>query len=127
MDITLFLAKALGLYLLIVGLAMLFNAGKQRALLTDLVNNPSLLYLTGFIALIIGILLVLSHNIWVKDWPVVITILAWLSLIKGIVRVSCPQFALKTTRAYLEKDAVYYTCTVIIVIVGLFLCYKGFF
>jgi hypothetical protein len=39
---------------------------------------------------IIGLLIVVSHNIWVKDYRVVITIFGWLSLVKGIAYMAFP-------------------------------------
>ena len=126
MELSIFLAKVLGLYFLIVSLGMIFNAGRFKPLIIDLIKSPALMFLTGFLALIIGILLVVSHNIWTADWRVVITILAWLSLIKGTIRIMVPQFAVKTIKKCTENNISYYISGLITLGIGLFLIYHGY-
>ena len=41
---------------------------------------------------VIGLLIVIYHNRWTKSWAVLITILGWLALIKGILLIAFPQF-----------------------------------
>lgn len=125
MDISIFLAKVLGLYLLIIALAMLVNAKNIRALLAES-NNTSFVFLTGTIALIIGVLLVVTHNIWEADWKVLITILGWLTLIKGIVRLFFPEYVLRMTARFVQNSRAYFVIDVILLIVGIYLSYVGF-
>ena len=37
-----------------------------------------------------GLAIVLTHNVWVADWPVIITLLGWLAVISGAVRIFAP-------------------------------------
>lgn len=37
------------------------------------INNPSLMFVIGFFILILGILMVIAHNIWEWNWKVLIT------------------------------------------------------
>lgn len=127
MESSIFLARALGLYFLIIAISMLINGEKIKPLLTNIINDASLLFVTGFMALIIGILLVVSHNIWVADWRVVITIVAWMALFKGIMRVACPQFALDASKKWVGNDFTYNLSMVLVLLIGLFLSYHGFF
>lgn len=126
MGISIFLAKALGLYFLIVGLAMIFNARKFKPLVIDLIKDPALMFLSGFLALIVGILLVVSHNIWVADWRVIITILAWLSLVKGVTRIMAPKFAIKKAKKCIENSASYYMTGLLLLGISFFLIYHGY-
>jgi len=126
MNASIFLAQALGLYLLIVGFSLIINASRIKPLLIQIIDNPALLFVSGFMALIIGIALVVSHNLWVADWRVLITITAWLAFLKGIVRIVFPQVALSESKKWVENDAAYYTTSVIVIIIGLVLGYHGF-
>jgi hypothetical protein len=40
---------------------------------------------------IVGLLIVTYHNRWAKDWTVLITVLGWLALLKGIAFIVWPQ------------------------------------
>jgi hypothetical protein len=126
MDISIFLAQALGIYLLIVSISMVFDAARVKPLILDILNNPPLLFLSGFIALIVGIALVVSHNIWVFDWRVIITLMAWSALIKGAIRVVFPQLMIETSRKWIQSNAAYYITGIALIGVGIFLCYHGF-
>ena len=125
MDISIFLAKVISLYLIISSIAIFVNSSKFHLMLNEVISTPSNIFLAGIITLIIGILLVVSHNVWQANWRVVITIIAWLTFISGIIRVVLPQFAFdmfkKTT-----KEA-FFIIAAIALLVGLYLGYFGFF
>lgn len=127
MVLSIFLAQALGLYFLITGFAMIINGDRAMILLEKILKDEALIFITGFIALILGILLVLSHNIWVMGWPVIITILAWLALFKGIMRVVYPHKAVVLAEKVINNTKGFYTVSVVVFAIGLFLVYHGFF
>jgi len=125
MDISLFLSKFLGLYFIIISLALLAHVRQIRAIFIDIMDNPSLLFVTGFMALIMGLLLVLSHNIWTYDWKVIITIIGWTTLLKGILRVLFPRLGVKLNKKWVQSTFPYYITALLTLGVGSFLCYKG--
>ena len=53
--------------------------------------SPALMFLSGVITLPAGLAIVLTHNVWTADWRVLITILGWLAVIGGAIRISVPQ------------------------------------
>jgi len=126
MEISIFLAKTLGIYLLVISLSFLINQKSLRPPILEMIGSPAFMLLTGFIALIIGILLIVSHNIWVMDWRIIITIIGWLAFIKGITRLVFPEYVVKTTKKWVENDGVYYTTFVITLILGIILFYLGY-
>jgi len=42
--------------------------------------------LSGMLALLIGIPIVILHNIWEGPWEIVVTLIGWVTVIKGFVR-----------------------------------------
>ena len=83
------------------------------------------MYLSGFLALIIGNLLVVSHNVWTADWRVIITIFGWLSLLKGVVRLFFPSIAIKNVDTLL-RNKLLVPLLVVFGALGLYLSYIGF-
>ena len=82
---TIYLAKLLGLYCIIVALAM--SANKQQALKTvnEWVRSPPLMMLTSVITIALGLALVIGHNVWRGGaLPITVTVVGWLTLIKGL-------------------------------------------
>ena len=47
-----------------------------------------------------GMALVLTHNVWTADWPLLITLLGWLGVIGGAVRIIVPQGTQEIGRRY---------------------------
>lgn len=123
---TLYLAKILSLYLLIVGVAMLFNKNYYQSILTTLVKNEPLLLVTGFIALILGLLMVVFHNIWVWDWPVFVTVIGWLALLKGILRLMFPRRFLNAQIHFIQSNIYYNTSFIVLIVLGIFLACMAF-
>lgn len=83
MENSILLAKFIGPYITLVGIALLFNLKTCRRIMEDFFKNSALVYVTGLITFVAGMAIVLFHNIWVLDWRVIITLFGWNTLIKG--------------------------------------------
>jgi len=83
MDTTIFLAKFWGWYLLIFFFILSFNPKRIKQIFDDL-KDEKFLILTSFIAIIVGLLNILSHNIWEPNWTIIITLIGWFSLSIGL-------------------------------------------
>ena len=83
-------AKILAIYLLSVGIGMLTGNINIKNLYSSFEKSEGLLIISGFICIVLGFLLVQYHNIWVKDWTVLVTIVAWATLIKGVLLIASP-------------------------------------
>ena len=103
MKTSIFLAKLIGPVLLVLGTGMLVNAKAFRPVFEEIVRNRALVVLFGLMTMSAGLAVVLTHNVWVANWPVLITILGWLSLIAGAFRLLAPQDAIKFGRKMYEQ------------------------
>jgi|SRR5690554_5470217 len=83
MDSSLFLAKFWGWYLLIFFFILSYNPGRIKQIFEDL-KDQKFLILTAFIAIVIGLLNILFHNIWRSDFTIIITLFGWISLGIGL-------------------------------------------
>jgi hypothetical protein len=91
MQRSIFLAKLIGPLLMAIGLALIINADTFRLMAADFLKSYVLIYIAGLLALTAGLAIVNTHNEWTGDWRVVITILGWLCVIGGIVRIVFPR------------------------------------
>ena len=126
MNISKFLSKALGIYFLIGSIAMLVNMQGFINNINALINDKSAMFIIGFVTLIVGILMVVSHNIWQWHWRLIITLLAWLTLIKGTTLIITPQLLNQITVSYIESTPIAYTGAGFDFLLGLVLIYFGF-
>src|SRR3989338_10465915 len=90
MEITLIVAKVLGIYLVISGLFLLFRGKTVPKLLQDFFGHPAFVYLTGVILVLFSSVFLLDNNLWDGTWRTVITIFAWAVFIKGVAYIFVP-------------------------------------
>ena len=83
MDNSIFLAKFWGWYLIIFFFILSFNPKRIKQIFNDL-NDEKFLIISSFIAIIVGLLNILFHNIWQPNWKLLITLIGWVSLFIGL-------------------------------------------
>jgi len=125
MNTSIFLAQAFAIYLLIMGVALLFCREYFFQAAIEIAESKGQSLILSIFTLILGILLVLFHNVWVANWQVVITLLAWVTLLKGIIRLLLPTLVLKWMKAF-DNNTYYYSVVVFSIALGLYLIYMGF-
>jgi hypothetical protein len=121
-----YLAKLIGPLFLAIGVGMLLNVELYRAMGEQFLSSYALIYLSGLLALPVGIAIVLAHNVWVGDWRVFITILGWLAIIGGIVRIVFPQFVQHVGGALMHTAAMPVIAGIVMLVLGGVLAYFGY-
>lgn len=91
MDLSLFLAKVLGLYFVIVITAYAVQWRDLKKVLEDFERSRGLALFGGAVALLFGLFLVTSHNVWEWSFRGVITFFGWITLLKGLIYLFFPQ------------------------------------
>lgn len=126
MEISKFLSKVIGLYEIIISIAILTNMQQFTVGIQGLMNNDSLMLYIGCITIIMGILLVVSHNLWQWSWRVLVTIVAWVVLLKGISILLVPHTSDQITMYFITNSNFAYSVAVTDLLLGLLFCYFGF-
>jgi hypothetical protein len=122
-NISFFLAKFWGYYLIIFFTILSFNPKRILQILKDL-QDQKFVILISFIAIIIGLLNILAHNVWESDWRLIITLIGYISLIIGL---SLFIFPTRTSK-FLELVNVKFVqlLYMLLLIIGAFLLNKGY-
>ena len=94
MEISIFLAKFWGWYLIIYFFLLLIYPKRIKQLF-EYTKDEKFIIIISFLAIILGLLNIIAHNIWVTDWRIVITLFGWFSLLKGITLFAFPNFTIK--------------------------------
>jgi hypothetical protein len=124
---TVFLSRLLGLYFLAFGIAMLFKRQSSAEVVNVVVHNPVLVFLVGAILVPAGLALVLGHNVWSGGaLPVVVTVVGWLALLKGLFFLLLPTDAAPRLFAVLNYDRYSYIFVGYVLLFGAYLTYAGF-
>jgi hypothetical protein len=126
MSTSIFLARLIGPVMALVGVSLLVNEAAFRKMAQEFLRTPALIFFSGMILMPAGLAVVLSHNVWVMDWPVIITLLGWAAVISGAIRVFAPERATKAGKNFLTRKIFTTVAAAIWVVVGAVLCYFGF-
>ncbi|MEP1032243.1 hypothetical protein [Ekhidna sp.] len=124
MELSIFIARVLGVMYLSVGIGLFLFREAYMLAFRKLVDSPGSALLGGFMAVVGGMAMVTYHNLWVNDWRVIITIIGWIALIKGILLMLAPAY-LELFRGILQVRKGR-GLTLAIVIFGAIFCYLGF-
>ncbi|WP_298264909.1 hypothetical protein [uncultured Lutibacter sp.] len=91
---SIYLAKFWGWYLIIFFLILSFNPKRIRQIVIDL-KDQKFTIIISFLAIIIGLLNLLFHNIWKADYRIIITLFGWCSLLLGLSLFIIPKQTVK--------------------------------
>jgi len=91
MELSILIARILALTYIAFGFAAFSGRITFEKIVEEFERSQALSFVIGFLTLEAGIIMVQYHNIWVKDWRVLITVVGWTSLLKGIMLIAFPQ------------------------------------
>jgi len=83
MENSIFLAKFWGWYLIIFFFILSYNPKRIKQIFEDL-KDEKFLIISSLVAIIIGLLNILFHNIWEPNYKLIITLIGWTSLFIGL-------------------------------------------
>jgi hypothetical protein len=124
---TIFLGKLIGLYCVLIALAMISHKQATVYTMTALVRDPPVLFFASVMAMVAGLAIVLAHNVWSGGaLPVVVTLVGWISLIKGLIfLLLSPEMSVSYFEA-LRYGQLFYVYTSIILVIGIYLTFSSF-
>ena len=94
MDTSLFLLKFWGWYCVIFFFILCFNPKRIKQIIED-IQDEKFTILISFLAIIVGLLNILFHNVWEANIRLVVTLFGWLALLKGIMLLTFPRTTTK--------------------------------
>src|SRR5580700_11651978 len=125
MQPAVFIARLIGPAFVAVGLGVLANGPFYTALILEAVHSPTLIYFSGLMALVPGLAILNVHRSW-SGWPVIITIIGWLLVIGGVIRLVLPATTATIAGDIYSNAATLLIVSIILIVVGAFLTVMGY-
>ena len=127
MPLTYFYAQLFGSVILIIALAMLLNRRATLTMAHELIDNRPLLFIIGIMSLFLGVVVILTHNIWTGGGlAMLVTLIGWLLLLRGVLILFLPHGSLRSLFNSFKFEQIYYLVTSLALILGICLTYYGF-
>jgi hypothetical protein len=106
---------------------MMANKKSVIATVNALVRSPPLVLLTSVIALAIGLALVVGHNVWSGGaLPVTVTVLGWVSLLKGLAFLFLSPGQMMKLYEALQYEKLFFVYMGVTLALGLYLTIAAF-
>ena len=125
MDLSILIARIASVIYISAALGGFFSPDYYRRVSEDIYRNAALTFMMGLIAVIMGSLIVNYHNTWAGNWTVLITILGWLALTRGVLLIAFPKFQQRISAPFLSGSGLK-VFPYITLFVGLLFAYFGF-
>lgn len=127
MSLTVFIAKYFSLSLLAVGLSHLVQPRLWANYFIKIKETGVAGIIIGMYTFPLGLLIVLGHNVWVLDVPVIITVFGWGMTIKSLIYMFAPRMAERAIPDGADAPRKYALGGAFIIPVSLLLVYHSFF
>lgn len=86
-------------------------------------NTPTpVVYLSGALLFVAGLSIIHVHNRWTGSWPVLVTLIGWLAMLGGLIRMIAPGFA----QRLVQTTTALYPWLMMGLAVGIFLTFKAY-
>jgi hypothetical protein len=109
-----------------VAAALLINRRTVADLVTGVLNGPEFIFFSGIFILLAGLAIVRAHNIWSAEWTVLITVLGWLCVIGGIIRIVWPERVTALRDTMMKSENAVTAWALVTLLLGAFLTAKGY-
>jgi len=125
---TAFLSRLIGVYCVLIAVTMAATAQATVQTVIAAVHNAPVVFVFGLTLTAAGLAMVLSHNVWSGGAvPVIVTVIGWLTLIKGLLFLLLPPPAAVGVILWGEAyQQFFYADMGIVLLLGSYLAYWGF-
>jgi hypothetical protein len=98
--LTIELARAYGIGIVVVALAALLTPSRMAVVFADFERSPALAFLAAIFAIVLGLFLIVLHALWTDAPAILVSLLGWVILAKGILLLAAPEGLLKLAASF---------------------------
>ena len=125
MELSIFLAKLIGLYLLIMGGLWIARGHEVWASVDEYSHSRPAVFLSGIIALVVGLAMAIGHSVWELNWRGLVTLFGYVSIFKGASLIGFPDWR-RSQAEWMRNDIVSRVWLMAVLVLGGYLTWVGF-
>ena len=120
------ITRIVGPLFAVIGIGILLNQKLYSDMIGQAVLVPVVIYLSGLLAFTAGVAILNGYRAWTADWRIIITILGWLMVIAGIIRIVLPAVTASLALTLYSGTAGMAIAGIIVLAVGAFFSFEGY-
>lgn len=126
MELSILLFRLFGFLWVIIGGAYILRHDHIRKTMEDFYRNHALITIVGILNIVLGLLIALNFTYWEFSASGLITLIAYLMILKGILHLYIPEWGERWVRKITKKNSLF-VIGALLVLAGLWLLYTGFY
>ena len=128
MILTIFLARFFGFYCTIIAIVLLLRRRETIATINAMLDSPGEIMLAGVIALMAGLVLLVSHNPLQTGWlAMLLMLLGWVATAKGVALLALPGSTMRKFCLVLQVQRLFPLYMAVTLVLGLVLLAGSYF
>ena len=120
------ISKFLGPIILVVSIRMIATPRDLQETTRRFLADSPLILISGVLAMVAGLSIVNTHNVWEFRWPVIITLFGWALVLGGAIRIAAPRIVDVVGSAMMDRPTITRIAGLIWGGLGVFLTVKGY-
>lgn len=126
MELSTFLARLLGLYMLILAGLWVIQKDQVDAVIKDFIASKGLIFFSEIINIVAGLAIAIGHPVWEFGWKGLISLIAYIMIFQGIMRVAFIDKVQKNAKKFMNSKVFFWPTIGVMVLLGCILTYCGF-
>jgi hypothetical protein len=120
------IARLIGPLFVAIGIGMLVNPTFYAVAVGEGVHSPVLIAISGMATLLAGIAILNAHHAWTADWRVLVTLIGWLFIIGGLLRLIVPAIPEAVAPEVYSGPVADMVAGVVVLVIGAILSFAGY-
>ncbi|WP_123024450.1 hypothetical protein [Mycolicibacterium stellerae] len=118
-------ARVLGPFFTIITVVVILRASDMRQLLTEFTASDVWPWVTGAFILMGGIAIVAFHQYWRGAPAIIVSVLGWLLVVRGILLIAFPNVFASVADRMVGATGAWTVAYILMALIGLYLTYVG--
>ena len=120
------ISKFLGPVILALSIPMIVTPTSLQETTRRFLADSPLVLISGVLAMTAGLSIVNTHNVWVLDWTLIVTLFGWAALLGGASRIVAPRIVDRVGGAMMDRPRMTRIVGAFWAFLGAFLTFKAY-
>jgi hypothetical protein len=123
---TIWICRLIGPVILALSIPMIAAPTQLQETSRRFLADSPLVLISGILAMTAGLSIVNTHNVWVFDWPLIVTLFGWALVLSGASRIVAPRVVDRVGGAMMDRPTMTRIAGAVWGVLGIFLTFKGY-
>jgi len=126
MEMTIWISRFLGPVILVLAMPIIFSPIFLQETTKRFLADSPLVLISGMFAMTAGLSIVNTHNVWVLNWPLIVTLFGWALVLGGASRIVAPRVVDQVGGTMMDRPAMTRIADAFWALLGNFLTVKAY-